>query len=106
MRKLSILWGFHLLATVVGWYSLSAFAQGVVDSTADATLPLIIFNAIIVVLSFPVVLYAAQASSGFGGFSLPSLFWFCAVAAVNSALFVAAFAGIRQAVKHLRRNGK
>jgi len=97
MRKLSIIWFCHFAATVAGWYLLSALAQGAVDSRVGVTFPIVVFNAIIEILCFPLLFLATRVfPSQLGGFSLSELLVFAALAALNSAVVVACIsAGLR-----------
>lgn len=95
MRRILICWLGHCLATVAGWYFLSAVAQGVVDSGSDPTPALILFNIIIQILCFPLVLAAMWLTSiPLGGFSPGSFAIFALLAAANSALVVAGVAAL------------
>ena len=104
MRKLGVFWICHFLATVAGWYLLSALAQGAADSAAGATTPLIIFNAIMQILCFPVVLVALSVTSAFGGYSPGAFIAFMAVAAANSAVVAAMVATVVLIVRRLKSN--
>ena len=97
MRRLSIFWFCHFLATVAGWYALGALAQGAVDAAVSAPLPLVVFNAIMQILCFPLVLLALSVASDLGGYSPASFITFVAVAAANSAAVTAMLAAVWRA---------
>ena len=88
-RKLGWLWATHFIATVAGWYALSALAQGVVDSAAPPGFLLNALNGIIQILMFPLVTVAVSFVPLIGGFRIGSFLAFTAVAALNSAVVVA-----------------
>jgi hypothetical protein len=90
----------HWLATVAGWYILSAAAQGAVDGSGEPSIALIVFNLIIEILAFPLVLAVIRLLPGaIGGFDVPGLLGFAAAAALNSALVVAACTGLLRAIR-------
>lgn len=103
MQRLYTFWLVHWFATVAGWYTLSAFAQGVADSTAATPLPLVVFNLIIQLLCFPVVLAAVRLLPWLGSFGYLSFAAFTLLAALNSALVIAVTTVIVRAV-HRRRS--
>ena len=91
MRRFSIIWLLHWFFTVGGWYLVSALAQGVADGSGVAPPALVVMNAFIQLLAFPLVISAVWIwPMQIGGFSLGSFALFTLIAAVNSALVVAA----------------
>ena len=104
MKRLTIFWCIHFTATVVGWYVVSALAQGVADGTGIAPSPLVIAHEVVTILALPLVGFARQYMQGIGEFSLTSFIAFTAIAAVNSALVVAVISQICSAVMKLSSN--
>ena len=104
MKRLTIFWCIHFTATVVGWYVVSALAQGVADGTGIAPSPLVIANEVVTILALPLVGFARQYMQGIGEFSLTSFIAFAAIAAVKSALVVAVISRICSAVMKLSSN--
>lgn len=102
MHRLYTCWLVHWFATVAGWYTLSAFAQGVADSTAATPLPLVVFNVIMQLLCFPAVLAAVRLLPWLGGFGYLSFAAFTLLAALNSALVITVVAFIVRAVRRRR----
>lgn len=102
MRRVFAFWLLHWLATVAGWYTLSALAQGVVDSAAAASLPLMIFNAVIQLLCFPLLLAAIALLPSLGGFSLLSFVTFAFAAGLNSAVVIALIGALLRSVDKRR----
>lgn len=101
MKRPGIFWLVHWIATVTGWYTLSALAQGVADSAAAAPLPLVAFEAVVQVLCMPVVTGAlALVPLRIGGFDPASFAAFTLLAALNSAVVAAVIA---LALRALRR---
>ena len=95
MRRIRIFWLGHFAATVAGWYVLSAAAQGAVDSRSDPSIALVVFNGIIEILCFPVVLIAIRVyPSEIGNFSLAGFAWFVLATALNSTLVAVLFGAV------------
>jgi ABC-type amino acid transport system permease subunit len=107
MRRLGAFWLCHCLATVAGWYLLSALAQGAVDTATSTPFPLVIFNAIMQILCFPLVLVVLSFATDLGSYSPGSFLAFVAVAAVNSAVVTAIVAAaLRAFVVHKSAPGQ
>ena len=95
MRRIGIFWLGHFAATVAGWYFLSAIAQGAVDSRSGPSVALVVFNGIIEILCFPVVLIAIRVyPSEIGNFSVAGFAWLVPVAALNSTLVAVLFGAV------------
>jgi hypothetical protein len=105
MRKLGIFWFCHFLATVAGWYWLAALAQGAADSAVGPGTALIVLNAIMQILCFPVVMAALTFMNDLGSFTAGGFVSFTAAAAVNSAV-VAAIVTALFAVRNRLRGGR
>jgi len=99
MRAPILVWMVHFLATVVGWYVLGGFAQGIVDGAALVPPPLVVFNEIIELLLLPLVTAVLWIFPGTGGYSLGSFLSFAGAAIVNSAIFTAAITWAWRAIR-------
>lgn len=99
-----VLWLLHWVVTVGGWYLVGALEQGVADSAGATPPALVLMHSFIQLLTFPIVITAMWLwPMRIGGFSIESFLLFAALAAVNSAVIVAATDWLAQALR--RRNG-
>jgi hypothetical protein len=78
----------HWAATLAGAYFVGAAAQGAADGLGTAPAWLVVVDAIVTVLLFPLVLLAVSVAPEIRVFSLPALAAFASAAALNSTLVV------------------
>ena len=99
-RTIGMIWLAHCLFTTGGYYFVSAMAQGVADGGAEAPLTLIVVNALVEILSFPILTVATIVfPMSIGGWNLSTFVPFLALAAVNSAVWAAAIGALFAAIR-------